>query len=325
MNYAGRPCPRSRPMPRRARPGVTFIELLVVIMIVGLLLALLLPAVQMARESARRTQCSNNLHQLGIALNAYASATNVFPAGHGSNGFSPHVAVLPYMEYVSLYNAINFDIGGDVPPLTDLTVLRASPSVFLCPSDTALRVFFDGIGFTNYAGNRGVGVQKYGYNGIFGLEECISISAVTDGLSNTAAMSEWLTGTCNLVTRDPKRSVFQTPSRLIAPAEFELFATACHDISVSGAKLNKPCRGLNWMFGEFNYTLYNHTLAVNDHSCTNGAAYQQGAWTVTSLHAGGANVGCADGHVQFVRETIQLPVWRGLGSRNGGDGGMMQY
>ncbi len=143
------------------------------------------------------------------------------------------------------------------------------------------------------------------------------MAAIADGASNTAAMSEWLLGSCDIRVRDPKRSVYKTNHRLIKPEEFDSFAGACHDVNIATAATNKPYRGFNWLFGEFNYTLYNHTLSINDHSCTNGSRYQEGAWTVTSAHVGGANVVFADGHAKFVRDTIALPVWRALGSRDG--------
>ncbi len=73
------------------------------------------------------------------------------------------------------------------------------------------------------------------------------------------------------------------------------------------------------MFGEFNFTLYNHTLSINDHSCTNGTRWQEGAWTATSQHGQGANVVFADGHASFLKDSIALEVWRALGSRNGGE------
>ena len=107
-----------------SRPeGFTVIEVLVVVSIIGLLLALLLPAVQASREAARKATCVNNLHQLGLALNNYLTATGTFPLGHGSRGFSPHVATLPYLELTNLYNGINLSLGGDPPPPTEVTTV----------------------------------------------------------------------------------------------------------------------------------------------------------------------------------------------------------
>lgn len=301
----------------RTSSGLTLVEVLVVAAIIGVLIAILVPAVQSAREAARKARCVDNLRQMGLALNHYVGVMGTFPPGHGSRGFSPHVAILPYLELRTLYNAINIvSGGGDSPSVTDLTVVRTTPATFLCPSDQ-VPAFFEGQGYTNYTGNRGVGVQVYGYNGLFTDDPPVGVAAVSDGTSHTAAMSEWLLGPCDIRVRDPKRSVFQTDRRLIRPEEFEEFAASCHQVDIMRARTNKPHRGWNWLFGEFNYTLYNHTLVINDHSCTNGTRYQEGAWTATSAHHGGAHVVFADGHAGFVKDTTALQVWRALGSRNG--------
>src|SRR4051812_14462593 len=150
--------------PRR-RAGFTLIELLVVIAIIGVLIALLLPAVQAAREAARRGQCSNNLKQIGLALQNFASTNKTFPAGrYGCDtdnvgdctsvptanrvGPSMFVAILPQVEEQSLYDVFNQDrfvggpwvttAGGDitwVPKYKDAIATR--PSVFVCPTDQA--------------------------------------------------------------------------------------------------------------------------------------------------------------------------------------------
>src|SRR5438067_7704658 len=125
---------------RRTR-GFTLIELLVVIAIMAVLIALLLPAVQAAREAARRIQCTNNLKQLGLALHNYESIAGALPpsvvvAKSGStfwsNGWSIHGRVLPFMEQGTAFNSINFSFSYSIPDNT--TVSRLSLSSFLCPS-----------------------------------------------------------------------------------------------------------------------------------------------------------------------------------------------
>ena len=135
------------PRPRR---GFTLIELLVVIAIIGVLIALLLPAVQSAREAARRSQCVNNLKQLGLALNNYHSTNNSFPLGGNPApyqpmnggctvwaGWSAQSMLLPYLEQVQVYNAINFYFtgrGSGVSENIQKTAMTTRINAFLCPS-----------------------------------------------------------------------------------------------------------------------------------------------------------------------------------------------
>jgi prepilin-type N-terminal cleavage/methylation domain-containing protein len=114
------------------RSGFTLVELLVVIAIIGILVALLLPAVQVAREAGRRTSCSNNLKQLATAIHNYHDTFNQFPYG-GMSGHSQHTRLLPYIEQKNVYEMINFSVSvnntlHDIPRNTKITA-------FLCPSD----------------------------------------------------------------------------------------------------------------------------------------------------------------------------------------------
>jgi prepilin-type processing-associated H-X9-DG protein/prepilin-type N-terminal cleavage/methylation domain-containing protein len=310
-----------RPSPVDAGKAFTLVELLVALVVIGILIGILLPAVQMAREAARRGQCSNNLRQLGIALSGYATATGVFPPAHDGGGYSPHVMILPFLEQKPLHDSLNFEQkSGPTPSAANLTVAVVSISVFLCPSDSGRAGRQGG---TNCAGNTGVGFDKRGHkdNGLFVHPWRVSVSYgdVNDGTSNTSAMAEWLLGPTRFDVRDARRSVFDTSAALIDSGDVDRFAVTCQGLNIETAPLNGVGKGTNWLHGDVRSTLYNHTLPVNDHSCTNGNFVQQGAWTAGSQHPRGANVLFADGHVRFLVDSVALSVWRALGTRNGGE------
>ena len=186
--------------------------------------------------------------------------------------------------------------------------------MFLCPSNAGVPGLTGG---SSYASNGGVGFSTSGRarNGAFGA----SVNDFTDGMSNTAAVSEWLRGTGDPSVRDPKRSVFATPNRLINITDPGPFGAQCHGLDPLTATLAPLGKWIDWTRNGFGYSLYNHVLGINDHTCTNGGLIDQRAWTAGSAHPSGANVLYADGHVRFVKDTIALPTWRALGTRDGRD------
>jgi len=295
-------------MPGKAAKAFTLIEMLVAIAVVSLMMAMLLPAVQSAREAARRIQCSNNLKQIGIALNIYEATYKAFPT---LSTYSTHSMLLPYLELSTTYNAINHNVETSDPTGANTTVVRVSISTFLCPSDLGWPA-----NWTNYAGNCGVGIQKYGYNGITSRSP-IGFQEVTDGSSQTAAFSEFVMG--QYKGRDPRRVVYATPAFLIRPEQFDQFSEECRGLKPDADNIKEDERGATWITTSFSSSLYNHTNGINERSCTNGSLMQQGAWSAGSLHPNGANVLFADGHVRFQIDSVRLNVWRALGSRNGGE------
>ena len=277
--------------------------MLVVIAIIGVLVVLLLPAVQMAREAARRAQCAGNLHQLGVAINNRVTRSESVPGSLSR--------LLRDIEQTSL---ANLPRNTTTATPAGLTAQLTTVAVFLCPSDQALAGLPGG---TNYAGNGGVGFTRSGpvRNGAFGAP----IRDFSDGLSNTAAVSEWVRGNGDPLIRDPKRAVFSTPDQLTSQTELMPFAAECHGLDPQLAQLENLGKSMDWTRSGFGYTLYNHILGINDHTCTNGGLVQQGGWTAGSLHPSGANVLFTDGHVTFVKDSIALATWQALGTRNGGE------
>ncbi len=301
---------------RGERRALTLIECLVAITILGLLAAILIPAVQGAREAARRAQCTNNLRQLGLALHLYADVHGSLPPCHNGNDYSVHVAVLPYVEMKPLYDSFNFSFAAAYPPAANRTACTTTPNLFLCPSDVAQRDQ-DGPGVTNYGGNLGTGVQKFGYNGAFGSPyNSIRLAEFTDGLATTSLMAEWCVGGWGPMERVGNRALFHAPS-YPAPDQLEAFALACRAIDPQTARVSLHFKGRNWCWGEFSHTFYNHILTPNQPSCVNGNGFQIGAFTAGSLHPGGAGVLFGDGHVRFVSDRVGAVAWGAMGSRDG--------
>ncbi len=306
------------------RRGITLIEIMVVTAVIGMLAILGVAGVMAAREQSRKTVCANHLRQIGQALQAHATDNGTLPPGKSPNSYSFLVPLLPYLDQRTIYNAINFSAdafpGSDASGINQ-TVGNTSLSVLLCPSDPGSA---GNPSATSYAGNRGRGVQTYGYDGAFPLESDgpIGYSAFRDGTGTTAAVAEWVLGG-ELATRlqvcDARRSTFDTPVSYSEPQDIEKFAGACHSVALNQPKLNLLGKGESWISGEFSYTLYNHTLPPDDKSCTNGGLVQQGAWTSGSLHGGAVNTLFVDGHVRPTSDRISLPIWRANGSRNGGE------
>jgi prepilin-type N-terminal cleavage/methylation domain-containing protein/prepilin-type processing-associated H-X9-DG protein len=210
----------ARPTSRR---GFTLIELLVVIAIIAVLIALLLPAVQAAREAARRAQCTNNLKQLGLALQNYHSTNDVFPGAYPATtiqgavtsswgSWGPHALLLPYMEQSTIYAAINFNLpsqggGGYNGFEAQTSAIALKISAFVCPSapnpastlygrQTPGNSYFASVGSSlvwEAAFGPGNPLQTRP-NGIFMYLGAVGLRDITDGSSNTIALGEWRIG-----------------------------------------------------------------------------------------------------------------------------------
>jgi len=213
-----------------SRRAFTLIELLVVIAIIAVLISLLLPAVQSAREAARRAQCVNNLKQIGLALHNYHSTAGVFPMGSSQGPFdyqgdttgfpawdswSAQALMLGYLEQGPLYNAVNFSFAvtwyGQSSYATNSTTFETKIATFLCPSDgnagtaSSYQNNYNGAIDAARVGNSyhaSVGTSTYNCctplavntTGLFGYARGSTIADITDGTSNTIAYSEALVG-----------------------------------------------------------------------------------------------------------------------------------
>jgi len=204
------------PHPHRA---FTLIELLVVISVFGILIALLLPAVQAVRETARRAHCSNNLRQIGLALQNYAQIKGVLPPGYVSRwdpvflretgaGWGWASMILPQLEQNPIYNQINFPV--KLPDPTLATVRTVPIAIYFCPSDDMPTTWMASAGLvevskgaiaeltipicevagSNYVGVYGVGEPGVAGDGVFFRNTSVRISEITDGLSQTMAVGE---------------------------------------------------------------------------------------------------------------------------------------
>jgi len=331
---------------RHRRDGFTLIELLVTLAVIAVLIALLLPAVQMAREAARRMTCANNLSQIGRALHNYHEAHRVLPFGCGTDydgivsslgtladrRYSAHSQILPQLDQANAYEQINFNVAPFDPYVNSgaydpaciasggLSAVNGAAAVtvinvFLCPSDLdRLQSMW---GHNNYRSCNGGGWHGRLGNGMFGQNSSVRFDAVADGLSNTALFSERCKGTWDHAVFDPLADIYDTAGIW----NEDTFRDHCLSLSpeTAAAYPQNVDSGQNWLEANFNWTRYNHLVPPNHVSCKNGFTWDGVGMAASSRHNGGVNVLLGDGQARFVSETIDPTVWRALGTIRGGE------
>jgi prepilin-type N-terminal cleavage/methylation domain-containing protein/prepilin-type processing-associated H-X9-DG protein len=323
---------------RKCRAGFTLIELVVVVGVIGILVGLSLPAVQAAREAARRAQCGNNLRQIGLAVAGYDASHGCYPLnltatsdqdGHSvyTGYYSMHCRLLPYLDNVPLYNAINFATGtimqgeayGPGNNHFNTTSISTRVAVFLCPSDSVLESWAG----NSFRGNIGVGPSVITIaempdsdNGFFLQERLSRPSYIVDGLSHTAAFSERLTGSGGTGALVPQRDFWQDAIINLTTADQAI--QVCALSARTGNNEGFSSAGSAWFWCDRLYTWYTHGQTPNGRvpDCLMGV---EGMVTARSWHPGGVNVLMGDGSVRFARESVSQAVWRALGTRNGGE------
>lgn len=341
------------PILSRRRPAFTLIELLVVLAIIGVLIALLLPAVQMAREAARRASCINNLKQLGIALQNYESTFRVLPPAHsieqrvGSpnyrlHGWSAQARILPYIEQENKFSYLNLDVFQDEVNV-NATAKTMRIATFLCPSDSRADEIRDptvatGYGNISYGTNRGVWFVWDAFlvgrrpDAPFAVNYGAKFAHIGDGLSKTIFMAEnkvrlsFIRG-CTGMIYQPNSA---TAEPLIdgSPADVPFY------FNCAGGSIRPDFGHTEWNTGEVHHTGITfawppNTVSPGASSGTNtpetdlvavreldgGPTYA--AVTARSYHPGGVNVVMGDGSVQFISNSIERRVWRSMGTMNG--------
>jgi prepilin-type N-terminal cleavage/methylation domain-containing protein len=333
---------------RVKRDGFTLVELLVVIAIIGILIALLLPAVQAAREAARRSQCTNNLKQLVLAGHNYHDVHKCFPqynyraTGYPNatcsqwEGFSAHTQLLPYVEQQAVYDTV-VTLQKNTPTPQDgwrighfTTIRRTRIPGFMCPSDTSSSG--SNTGNCSYPVSAGSNngwsssLNKSRANGVF----CpnwgeVKIGDIKDGTSNTIFAAELRLGDHDNGTYRPgdvvRGQAFTWTGAFATPAQIEQYGVQC-----DGGKGNHHSHaGREWMAGMPAQTVFN-TLAPPNwqyptcQDCTGcGWMDSDGVFPARSYHPGGVNHALADGSIRFISETINGADYQALGTRNGGE------
>ncbi len=317
-------------MRQNKQRGFTLVELLVVIAIIGILVALLLPAVQSAREAARRMQCSNNLKQLVLAGHNYHDTYKSFPlpASGSLEAYSAQAKLLPFIEQGNLQDSLDFRrplLQGVAwnptvdPAMVDIVGTRVP--VFECPSDAGI-VYYEANGArwagTNYMANAGPGVgdtycSRGDNRGLFWKGSSVRFRDILDGTSNTMFLAETLFGNPRTDTTDLQDAQTQT-KRVSGGGPCTVTADV---LAAQAATRYEGRRSGQWIRNITYHTFINGFFPPNS-PLPDVAHHGESVMGARSRHPGGAQIALSDGSVRFVAETVELPSWRNLHARNDG-------
>jgi prepilin-type N-terminal cleavage/methylation domain-containing protein/prepilin-type processing-associated H-X9-DG protein len=290
-----------RPSPRRpGRQAFTLIELLVVIAIIAILISLLVPAVQKVRDAASRTQCLNNMKQLGLAVHMFNDTNKALPTGGGTPGLynSWLVSILPYIEQTSLYQQYN--IGAAYNVAQNLAVGTATVPIYLCPASNML---------TSGNGSEAAGGKPCTtthYRAVMGPNPTVLAPPVPPypvvSAGSNGAYSRLGAMTYNLVPSNKLTDILDGTSNTLLAGERSNTEVATNPYRAWTRGNNGGCGACQNVATPINSTTYNGSNNFNDIS-------------FGSNHTGGANFLFCDGSARFVADTIDMPTYMAAASR----------
>jgi prepilin-type N-terminal cleavage/methylation domain-containing protein/prepilin-type processing-associated H-X9-DG protein len=314
----------------RARDGgFTLVELLVVIAIIGILIALLLPAVQAAREAARRMQCSNNLKQIGLGLLNYESARQVFPPAEihgaaqsgvtgcthcdwaGSIGCWENF-IFPFVEQQAAYDKLDFKVHPQYNATANVEVMQAEYPALLCPSDP-----YRGL-TTNWGTAEISKARILHYFAVHGSREGSTL-AHPDGTKCYSGSYDY--GHCNahdgIFFNDSATKISEITDGTSNTAMIcEVWGRRYRNHTAPASTSPEACLSGGTVQGEDSRGMNVHSAVYFDYTPN---SMRCDIWHANSFHPGGVNCVFADGSVHFLSDTIDLATFKALSTRAGGE------
>ncbi len=318
--------------------GISLIEILFVLGIIGILVGLSLHAVQGSRESARRIRCGNHLKNLSLAALSFESSrggfpprvlTAKFPSAVDTShfqAFSTQVALLPFLDRSTLFHSINISVKFYEPhdlEGVNSTAARIGVDVFICPSDPqGMPRRWGGNSYRGNVGNDPARRDAHGFpdlveEGAFVMmKPVLPLSEFRDGLSNTLAFSEKPIGSGKGGTYDPYRDWIPSYSTAATATEW---IQVCSNLSSDSAFM--PNEGETWMLAGAIFTHFFSSAPPNSRIPDCGIVTNMGSgiFAARSYHPGGVNASMSDGAVRWYSSATSVEVWRALGTRAGGE------